>query len=145
MTAANATSTGEYRKIPIPPHRVTPLRANWLKIYTPLVEQLKLQVRYNTKIRSVELRTSASAGSGDVGSGAYNIGYIQKGADFVRAFSLGFEVDDAVALLRLDDIFMDSFEVKDVKRCGLPLGQGCGTTGRKRRQDKDDYRECIQD
>lgn len=118
MTTANTNSTGEYRKIPIPPHRVTPLRNNWLKIYAPLVEQLKLQVRYNTKIRSVELRTSTGAIKDNTNpsvSDSPDSGYIQKGADFVRAFALGFEVDDAVALLRLDDIFMDSFEVKDVK------------------------------
>lgn len=120
MTTTNTKDTGEYRKIPIPPHRVTPLRNNWLKIYTPLVEQLKLQVRYNTKIRSVELRTSTGAGDSNNNTStsvnnSSDPGYIQKGADFVRAFSLGFEVDDAIALLRLDDIFMDSFEVKDVK------------------------------
>jgi RNA-binding protein PNO1 len=38
-------------------------------------------------------------------------GALQKGADFCSAFMLGFEVQDAVALLRLDDLFVESFQV----------------------------------
>ncbi len=48
----------ETRKVPIPPHRMTPLKVSWPKIYPPLVEHLKLQVRMNIKNRAVELRTS---------------------------------------------------------------------------------------
>lgn len=48
----------ETRKVPIPPHRFTPLKSTWSKIYPPLVNHLKLQVRMNTKSRCVELRTS---------------------------------------------------------------------------------------
>ena len=33
----------------------------------------------------------------------------------MRAFIFGFEVEDALALVRLDDLFIDSFEVQDVK------------------------------
>jgi RNA-binding protein PNO1 len=42
-------------------------------------------------------------------------GALQKGADVCSAFMLGFEVQDAVALLRLDDLFVESFQVTDVK------------------------------
>lgn len=34
----------ETRKVPIPPHRMSPLKATWQKLYTPVVEHLKLQV-----------------------------------------------------------------------------------------------------
>ncbi|WWD20855.1 pre-rRNA-processing protein PNO1 [Kwoniella shandongensis] len=96
----------EFRRIPIPAHRMTPLKREWVNLYTPMVEMLGLQVRMNVQRRAVELKTSGHT----VDSGA-----IQKGADFVKAFSLGFDVNDALALLRLDDLYLDSFEVKDVK------------------------------
>ena len=82
----------ETRKIPIPPHRMTPIRAIWNKLVVPLVEHLQLQVRMNIKNRAVELRTSKHT---------TDPGALQKGADFVKAFSLGFDVDDAIALLQI--------------------------------------------
>ncbi|KAL2007120.1 hypothetical protein VTN00DRAFT_8558 [Thermoascus crustaceus] len=94
------------RKVPVPPHRMTPLKASWPKIYPPLVEHLKLQVRMNIKSRAVELRTSKFT---------TDPGALQKGDDFVKAFTLGFDVDDAIALLRLDDLYIETFEIKDVK------------------------------
>ncbi|KAA6415370.1 MAG: pre-rRNA-processing PNO1 [Lasallia pustulata] len=115
-------SDGPYRvqtrKVPIPPHRMTPLKASWPKIYPPLVEHLKLQVRMNVKHRAVELRSSKHT----TDSGA-----LQKGEDFVKAFSLGFDVDDAIALLRLDDLYIETFEIKDVKTLnGEHLGRAIG-------------------
>ncbi|EEB08706.1 RNA-binding protein Rbp28 [Schizosaccharomyces japonicus yFS275] len=94
------------QKVPIPPHRMTPLRNVWHKLYPPLVEHLLLQVRMNTKSRAVELRESKAT---------KDAGALQKGVDFVRAFALGFDIDDAIALLRLDDLYIDTFEIKDVK------------------------------
>lgn len=96
----------EYRKIRCPPNRMTPLRNEWDNIMSPIVEYLKLQIRYNPRTRSVELKTS------DV---TEDLGSIQKAQDFIEAFMMGFEVQDAVALLRLDDLYIDSFMVTDVK------------------------------
>ncbi|KAI1847407.1 hypothetical protein JX265_005532 [Neoarthrinium moseri] len=103
---AAAAHRVETRKVPIPPHRMSPLKASWPKIYPPLVEHLKLQCRMNVKTKSVELRTSRHTS---------DTGALQKGEDFVRAFTLGFDVEDAIALLRLDDLYIETFEIKDVK------------------------------
>ncbi len=43
----------EIRKIPVPAHRYSPLKENWMKIFTPIVEHLHLQIRFNLKIRQV--------------------------------------------------------------------------------------------
>ncbi|KAG8380323.1 hypothetical protein BUALT_Bualt06G0003700 [Buddleja alternifolia] len=39
----------------------------------------------------------------------------KKCADFVHAFTLGFDIIDAVVMLRLDELYVESFEIKDVK------------------------------
>lgn len=90
----------ETRKVPIPPHRFSPIKAAWPKIYPPLCEHLQLQVRMNIKNKAVELRNSKFTS---------DPGALQKGEDFVKALSLGFDVDDAIALLRLDDLYVLSF------------------------------------
>lgn len=94
-------------QIPVPAHRYTPLKENWLKIFTPIVEHLQLQVRFNLKSRNVEIRPSSETS---------NTSNLQKAADFVKAFVSGFEVEDALALLRLDDLFVDTFQIQDVKQ-----------------------------
>ncbi|WVQ86252.1 pre-rRNA-processing protein PNO1 [Cryptococcus sp. DSM 104549] len=106
QSAQGTVLKNEFRRIPIPPHRMTPLKREWVNLYTPLVEMLGLQVKMNPSRKAVELKTSAHT----VDSGA-----IQKGADFIKAYALGFDVNDALALLRLDDLYLDSFEIKDVK------------------------------
>lgn len=96
----------ELRKIPVPSHRYSALKENWLKIFTPIVEHLQLQIRFNMKINQVEIR---------IGPETPDIANLQRAADFVRAFLCGFEIDDALALLRLEDLFIETFEIKDVK------------------------------
>jgi RNA-binding protein PNO1 len=63
---------------------MTPLKKDWLKIYTPLVEHMKLQVRMNLRSKAVELRSCSETAE---------IGALQKGADFVRAYGLGFDLE----------------------------------------------------
>ena len=58
LSAAQAAGNKvEYRRVRCPPHRYTPLREHWEQILTPLVEYLKLQVRFikttNKKIRNL--------------------------------------------------------------------------------------------
>ena len=116
----------ETRKVAIPKHRITPLKKEWMKIFTPIVEHLKLEIRFDTKYKYVEIRSSKET---------KDIAYVQKAADFVKAFVMGFEVDDALALLRLDDLFLDTFEVTDVKslkgdHLARAIGRLAGKSGR---------------
>jgi RNA-binding protein PNO1 len=54
--AEKTTLKSETRRIPMPPHRMTPLKKDWLNIFGPLTEILGLQVRMNVQRRSVEIR-----------------------------------------------------------------------------------------
>ncbi|CUM63532.1 uncharacterized protein PRCAT00001109001 [Priceomyces carsonii] len=116
----------ESRKVPVPPHRMAPLKNNWTKIYPPLVDHLKLQIRMNLKSKTVEMKTNKNT---------TDVGALQKGCDFVKAFTLGFDVDDAIALLRLDDLYIETFEIKDVKtlngdHLSRAIGRIAGKDGR---------------
>lgn len=86
----------ETRRVLVPPHRVSAFKKTWTQIYPPLVEHLHLQVRFNVKSKAVELRSSNCMKDPDA---------LQKGADFVQAIAYGFDVENAIALLRLDNLY----------------------------------------
>ena len=100
------TQKDNVRRVRVPSHRYTPLRTDWPNLMKPIVEHMKLQIRMNPKTRCVELKNGLTT---------IDTGALQKAADFLQAYMMGFEVHDAVALLRLDDLFVDTFEIHDVK------------------------------
>lgn len=123
-----------YTRISVPPHRLTPLKSQWMEIYKPIVEYMKLQIRYNVKKRCIELRvpntlpqripntasSTAVESTADPSQLPISVtpdaqSSLTRAADFIRAFMLGFNVSDAIALLRLDELYIDTFEIKDVK------------------------------
>jgi len=106
VTIDDLAKKTEMRRIPVPPHRLTPLRNTWEKIVTTIVENMKLQIRMNTKRKAVELKTSEYTDDKNA---------LQKAADFLKAFMLGFDINDSIALLRMDDLYIESFQIKDVK------------------------------
>jgi RNA-binding protein PNO1 len=56
--ALQTTLKSESRRIAMPPHRMTPLKKDWINIFGPLTEILGLQVRMNVQRRAVEIRVS---------------------------------------------------------------------------------------
>ncbi|CAJ1035100.1 RNA-binding protein, putative [Leishmania panamensis] len=113
---AAASFVRETRSIKIPHHRFPPLKKVWMEVYTPIVEQCRLEIRMNLKTRSVDLRTSPSTSpaEGDQSVAASKV-MLQKAEDFVKSVIAGFDVRDAVALLRMDDVYIEGFEIKDVR------------------------------
>lgn len=96
----------QYIRVNVPPNRYTPLKNQWMDIYNPIVQHMKLNIRFDPSKRCIELKTCELTETPSA---------LQKAADFCKAFCLGFEIRDAIALLRLDDLYIDSFEMKDVK------------------------------
>jgi len=107
---SHAPDNFEVRRVPVPSHRLSPLKEHWPKIYLPVVEHLRLDIRFNIKSRNVEIRNPSP-------DDAIGSQHLQKAADFVKAFVYGFEVEDALALIRLDNLFVESFEVRIVYSC----------------------------
>ena len=98
------TGNTDFRRIAVPQHRMTPLRSSWETIVKTIVERLKLQIRMNTKKKCVEIKSSEQTDD------KMNI---QRAADFIKAFVLGFNLNDAIAMLRLDDLYLETFEIRD--------------------------------
>jgi RNA-binding protein PNO1 len=85
-----------------------PLKENWTTIVKALVEHMKVQIKMNVKMRCVELRTYEAT---------EDVSAIQKSEEFLKAFMCGFDLQDSIAMLRLEDLYLETFEIKDGKIC----------------------------
>ncbi|CAA9989443.1 small subunit rRNA processing KH domain protein, putative [Plasmodium knowlesi strain H] len=122
----NTSSTfnnNEMRILTIPKHRISSIKTNWMELIKPIVTHLKLEIRMvgdKIQVRTCKLTEDKNN--------------LQKSSDYIKAYLLGFTIEDSLALLRIDDLYIESFQVKDVKilkgdhlsRC---IGRICGSNG----------------
>ena len=123
-TEAYVHHKGDIRRVNVPPHRMTPLKSNWEKITKLIIEKMQLHIRMNLQKRCVEIKPAENC---------LDPLNLQKASDFLKAFMLGFDLNDAIALLRLEDLYIESFEIKDVRTLhGEHLSRAIGRiTGEK--------------
>lgn len=119
----------EIRSIPVPTRRIKALKEAWMKVYAPIVNQCRLQIRMNLAERVINIRTCQETLSPAA---------IQRGEEFLRAVTYGFSVEDALSVLRMDSVYVDCFEIEDVRmlrhgHIGRAVGRIAGTGGKIKR------------
>ncbi|KJP85259.1 hypothetical protein AK88_05099 [Plasmodium fragile] len=120
---SSTLNSNEMRILTIPKHRISSVKTNWMELIKPIVTHLKLEIRMNRD--KIEVRTCKLTEDKN---------NLQKSSDYIKAYLLGFTIEDSLALLRIDDLYIESFQVKDVKilkgdhlsRC---IGRICGSNG----------------
>ncbi|GAW82392.1 hypothetical protein, conserved [Plasmodium gonderi] len=123
QNTSSTFNTNEMRIITIPKHRISSVKTNWMELIKPIVTNLKLEIRMNRD--KIQVRTCKLT---------QDKNNLQKSSDYIKAYLLGFSIEDSLALLRIDDLYIESFQVKDVKilkgdhlsRC---IGRICGSNG----------------
>lgn len=95
------------RSIEISPLKLRLVKQEWLKIYTAIVEYGHLQIRFNRQTRSVDLRTCETTA---------DPAYMDRSATFISAIVEGFKFEDALALMKYRDVFMESFEIGEIRK-----------------------------
>lgn len=96
----------QHRSIAIPSYKLKYIKQDWLKIYTPIVEICKLQVKMNVRTKNIEVRTCEYT---------VDAAYVERSIEFIRAILHGFTIEDSMAILKFADVFIDSFGVNEVK------------------------------
>ncbi|KAK3024314.1 hypothetical protein RJ639_042996 [Escallonia herrerae] len=116
MQSSEGATPMEILGVPVLPHRLAPLTKAWAEICKVIYEEMKIDIRMNPKKRMVKMRVKADTP---------DAGNLQKCANFLSAFMLGFEVVDARALLFDDDIRVESFALANLEAAaGEALSDG---------------------
>nr|XP_027200354.1 RNA-binding protein pno1-like [Dermatophagoides pteronyssinus] len=119
---AAALRDAQARRVRVPTHRVGALKKHWKALIEPLTAHLKLAVKFDPKSLQILLLPAALlAASADDAAFARETALAEgeahcaKAVEYLNAFLAGFAVQDCVAILRLRDIYLQSFKVTDVK------------------------------
>lgn len=106
------------RVVPVRPARMKSMKDEWMKIYTPVVEICKVQIRMNIRGRAVEMRTCEHT---------EDPSHLERSAQYIEAINAGFPVEDAIAVLKFSDVFLDHLEISEVKTLkGLHVERAIG-------------------
>lgn len=94
------------RTVDIPASRMAFFKSNWLKIYTPIVEIARVQLKMNFMKKQVDIRTCEYT---------EDPSFVSRSEQFVKAVALGFSIEDSMAILKFPDVFIDHFNIHEVK------------------------------
>lgn len=94
------------RTVDIPASRMAFFKTNWLKIYTPIVEIARVQLKMNFMKKQVDIRTCEYT---------EDPSFVSRSEQFVKAVALGFSIEDSMAILKFPDVFIDHFNIHEVK------------------------------
>eukprot|EP00834_Sanchytrium_tribonematis_P000133 NODE_3_length_80033_cov_0.932970.p49 type:complete len:204 gc:universal NODE_3_length_80033_cov_0.932970:60004-60615(+) len=109
-----------YKRLSILPQRMSTLKECWPVFYDSVSSFM--MVRFNPKTKIIELKCGDEL-------------LLSKVADVIKAFNCGFSMEDSLLMMRMDDMNLFSFHVRDVKslsgehfsRC---VGRICGYQGK---------------
>lgn len=107
------------RKYSVPLNKQKSLKNSWAELIKPLVKQMQLAVKYNYKTNCILLLPAWALKASkpeDENELAQSEARITKALEYLKAYFHGFKIEDCLAILRLDDIFLQSFRVTDVKK-----------------------------
>ncbi|EZG69113.1 putative RNA-binding protein PNO1 [Gregarina niphandrodes] len=132
------------KKVITPEHRIGALKKSWVELTKPVIEELKLAVKFVPRVKQIwivpawVLSEPSSAEEKPSDAEVRKLeSHVTKAVEYFKAFLVGFQVRDALAVLRLEDIFLQSFKITEVRRLegenlSRAIGRVAGKNGRTR-------------